>query len=139
MSQKDLILSIAQIVRGISGIREAPDYPPEQMADFPFAVVYPGDGRHMGHALAGAVGLKKWVGSVIVEIHVGRRDLPSTVASLLDFADSVPNALLADPTLGGKCDTFGEIKQSFGELGWGDTPTIGFRFVISDIKIVSDL
>jgi hypothetical protein len=41
-----VIQRVAFVLGGVSGIRQAPTDPVEQMNVFPFAVVYPTDGEH---------------------------------------------------------------------------------------------
>jgi hypothetical protein len=130
-TQLQVIQAIMDIVSQVSGIREAPDYPPEQLSDFPFAVAFPSEGTHF----FGVVGERKFIGNVILEIHVSRVDLPNAVANSIGFGDSIPNALLKSPTLTGTADTFESVAQTFGELNWGDTQTLGYRFTITNIKV----
>jgi hypothetical protein len=135
-TQLQIVDAVMAIVGQVTGIKEAPTKPPEQAADFPFAVAWPGEGTHG----SGVVGERKFIGNVILEIHVSRVDLPVAYENVIGFGDSIPNALLkfmithgALP-LNGTADTFEDIQQTFGELGYGDTPTIGFRFTIRNIK-----
>jgi hypothetical protein len=136
-TQLQVIQAIMDIVAQVSGIREAPDYPPEQLSDFPFAVAFPSEGTHY----FGVVGERKFIGNVILEIHVSRVSLPNAVENSIGFGDSIPNALMAfTKTAGalpfnGTADTFESIAQTFGELNWGDTQTLGYRFTITNIKV----
>lgn len=122
----------------------APPYPPEQIPEdyFPFSIVYPGNGVHTFNTPEERL----FLGEIIVEIHVGRTDLPVDVESVIEFGDTVPHAIMADlksnsSTLRGVVmDTFGPISSRFGGLGWGSkAQTIGFRFIISEVKIRSTL
>ena len=129
-TQLQIIQAVMDIVGAVSGIREAPDYPPEQLGDFPFAVAFPGEGTHS----FGVVGERKFLGNVVLEIHVSRVALPIAVENSIGFGDTIPNALLASPTLNGAADVFESVVQTFGELNWGDTQTLGFRFIVTNIK-----
>ena len=137
MSQKAAVLAAQAIVRAVSGILAAPDYPPEQMGNsyFPFVVAYPGDGTHA----FGVPGERLFLGQIVVEVHVARKDLPNAVQGVIEFGDTIPAALMADSTLVGVVDTFGSVDQTFGELNWGDTQTLGYRFTMQDVKIRTDL
>ena len=130
---KNAVLAVQATLRTVTGIRGAPDYPPEQIPAeyFPFAVAYPGSGVSTFHV----PGERLFLGEIVVELHVSRKDLPNAARSAMGFADSIPNALMVDPTIDGKVETFGGIDQSFGELGWGDLPTLGFRFILRGVKI----
>lgn len=134
-TQLAVIQAIQDTVITVTGIREAPDYPPEQINDFPFAVAFPAEGVHS----FSVPGERLFLGSAILEIHVSRADLPTAVENSIGFGDSIPAALMADPTLSGTCDTFEDIQQFFGALNWGDIQTIGYRFTIRNIKIRTNL
>jgi hypothetical protein len=134
-TQLQVIQAIMDLVGSVSGIREAPDYPPEQMSDFPFAVAFPGEGVHS----FGVVGERMFLGNVMLEIHVSRVDLPNAVQNSIGFGDSVPNILMANPTLSGTADVFESVNQTFGALNWGDTQTLGYRFTITNIKVRTNI
>jgi hypothetical protein len=142
MSQKDVLQAIVSVVRGVTGIKGVPDYPPDQIPEraFPFAVAYPGNGTHT----FGVPGEKLYLGEFIVEVHVARKNLPAAVQGVIDYGDSVPAALMDDIVSGNTLraaglDTFGGIQQTFGELDWGDMQTLGYRFIVTDAKIRSNL
>jgi hypothetical protein len=140
-TQLQIIQAVMDIVGAVSGIREAPDYPPEQLSDFPFAVAFPSEGTHQ----FGVPGERLFLGNVVLEVHVSRVDLPTAVQNSIGFGDTIPNALMAFTAtagalcLNGTADTFENITQTFGELNWGDTQTLGYRFVITNIKARSNL
>lgn len=139
-AQLNVIQAIQDLMLTVTGIREAPDYPPEQLSDFPFAIAFPGEGVHDINTLtSNGTGERKFLGNVVLELHVSRVDLPLAVANSIGFGDTIPNVLLKNPTLLGTADTFGSVSQTFGELNWGDTQTLGFRFTINDIKIRTDI
>jgi hypothetical protein len=134
-SIQDAIDAINVLLRAVSGIRVVPDDPPDSMNIYPFAVVYPGSGTWD----QGVPGERLGLCSLIVELHVARRDLPTAVQHALTFADTVPDALMADPTLTGSVSTYGVIEWTFGPLAWGDTPTIGWRYTLTNVKIREDI
>jgi len=128
-----VIAQVATTLAGVSGIRKAPVNPEEQMNVFPFAVVYPLEGV----STFGTPGERLALDSIVIEVHVARKDLPRDVATSLPFADSVPAALMSDMTAtqwAGTIDTYEAINWTFTALGWGGIETLGFRFTISGIK-----
>lgn len=135
-NQEDAILEVVNIISDLTGIKSAPDYPPEQINGdmFPFAVAYPGNGVHTVGTLVNNTGERKFLGQIVVEVHVARFNLPTDVQASIGFGDSIPNILLKDPTLNGRISTFGSISQVFGELNWGDTKTLGYQFILNDVK-----
>lgn len=120
------------IVGAVSGIRKAPDEPPEDMSVFPFAVAWPGETRHEYNV----PGERKTLMNIVLELHVARKDLPRDYATLIPYADSIPNAIMDDQTLGGVVDTFWRIDVAeLGILNWNTVQTIGYRFTLVDVKL----
>jgi hypothetical protein len=72
---------------------------------------------------------------VLVQLHVARKDLVLDVAAAMPYGDSVPEAIFADPTLGGKAQTFQRIDYEFGEMSYGGSPTVGWRWTVVGVKI----
>jgi hypothetical protein len=142
VSQKQILQAIVSVVRSVSGINGVPDYPPDQIPEraFPFAVVYPGNGTHA----FGVPGEKLYLGEFVIEVHVARKNLPAAVQGVIDYGDAVPAALMDDIVNGNilrtaGLDTFGSVQQTFGELDWGDMQTLGYRFILTDAKIRTNL
>ena len=128
---QDAIEHIAHVIGGIDGIRSAPAYPEEQLNVFPFAVVYPGEGEASISA-----GVRLNLDTIIVELHVARKDLPRDVEKALPYVDSIPNEILDEVHTywGRTIDTIESITWTFGALNWGGQETLGFRFTINGIK-----
>ena len=131
MALQDAIDWVQDTIGGLEGIRKAPHEPTESIKVFPFSRAYAGEGV----IEVGAIGTDRALHSIVVEIHVARTDLPRDVAKAMPYVDSVPAALLADPTLGGTVSTFGRIRYRFGPMGVGGEDTIGFRFWLEDVKV----
>jgi hypothetical protein len=127
----DVIKGIMDIVGAVSGIRAAPDYPPESINVFPFAVCYPGTGR----IIIEPAGVMKGLHEIVLEIHVARKDLSRDVQAAIPFVDSIPLALCGDVTFGGTTSTWGAIRYQFMPLGWNGVETIGWRFWIESVKV----
>ena len=138
---EDFIKALQADIGVIEGIRKAPDYPPENLNVFPFSVVYPGKGEWNSDTPGG----KRWLGSVIVELHIARVDLARDVQAALGYHESIPNALLKPvATVNGDrfastIATFGTIDEYFGALNWANTDTIGWRWTINGIKMQSTI
>ena len=115
-----------------NGIRKAPDSPPDKLSHYPFAVAYPGTGT----ITKMSSGWKKGLHTIILEIHVARKDMARDVATLIDYEDSLMDLLWTDSNSGlnSTVDTITEVRFQFGALDYDDIPTIGWRFEI-DLKI----
>ncbi len=131
MALQDAIAAVQVLVKTISGIREAPAYPPEQLELFPYAVAYSGGGVWE----FGPAGDKKGLHNIVVELHIQRKALARDVSAAMAYSDSIPNILMKNPTLSGTVNTFQSISYTFGPLGYGGIETIGFKFTISNVKM----
>ena len=130
---QDAIEQVQVIMTAVTGIRSAPELPPEQINQFPFAVAFPGEGEftiEMGALMDG-------IHSIILELHIARKDLPRDVDKAGAYVDSIPKALWSNPTLNGRIRWFKRISYKFGPLGWGNMDTLGIRFTIHEVEIAT--
>ncbi len=124
-------------IRTLSGIRAAPDEPPDQISAYPFVVAYASSGEWRFQTPETKVGLH----DIVVELHVARKDLPRDVQNAMSYSDSIPNAImlaLKDGTFSA-IETFERITYEFVSLGWGGVDTIGFRFTVVGVKLSSTI
>jgi hypothetical protein len=121
------ILAVQDIIGAIPGIRNAPDYPPDALNAFPFAVCYVSSGTWQ----FGPADDRKGLHTITLQVHWARKDLARDVAKAMVLAETIPDALLRNPTLAGTVDTIVQpIAYTFGPLAWGGVDTIGFDFKI---------
>ncbi len=125
-----------EVVRGVSGIRAAPDNMAGSLSIYPFAFWYPGPSTWE----VSPVGTGKALHTIVIEVHVARKDAPRDVEACLPFADSIPKALLADVTLGGRVQTFARVTcPGLVRLDYGSNETLGFKFSIEEVKMLTGL
>ena len=131
MTIQAAVTAIQGVVENVTGIQAAPDNPPDAMLAFPFSVTYPGTGTWITES----AGQKKGLHNLVCEIHVQDiGGLGVAYQASVGYGDTVPNALMSDPTLGGAVDTIvGEIRYTYGYLRWGSTEDqhLGWRFEIT--------
>jgi len=124
-----------QYVRTLRGIREAPDYAPEEIGNYPFALAYPGGGVMD----FGPANDRKGLHTLTLELHIARKDLSNDVKKAAPFVDSIPNLLMYklqnDNQWNGTISTFQRISYTFGSLGWNQIETFGVRFRVEEVKI----
>jgi hypothetical protein len=133
---QDVIEKIMEKIKVLEGMRGATDYPPGQMPMFPFAIAYAGAADWE----VSPVGTGKALQEVIIEIHMDVTDQIRSIQKLMPYNDSVPMALLADVTLGGTCQTFARVRsEGIIKLGYAKIDTIGFKFHVEGIKILTGL
>lgn len=130
-----VVAAIQDLMLGVTGIRVAPDYAPDNLHIWPASVVFPDNGT----IDSGPPGIMKGLHNIIIEIHIPKKDLQKDLEKAIPFIESVPMALLGDPTLGDTVSTFGLITYVFGPMTWGEgttaMSTIGPRFTINDVKL----
>jgi hypothetical protein len=126
---------IQTAILSLAGIRDAPSQPPEAMNAFPFVVCYPRTGIWEAQTPETKIGLH----NLVVELHVARKDLPRDVEKALAYSESIPNVILLrfkDGTFTA-IQMFDAITYEFLTMGWAGIDTIGFRFTITNVKMVS--
>lgn len=135
MTVQAAVIALQELVGDVTGIKGAPSYPPDSLNIFPVAAAYPAQGS-LNFGVAGEM---KGLHNLVVEVHVRRTNLATDVQAVIGYIDSVPDAVMADPTLSGTVSTFERIDYTFGKLSWGDQETFGIRFTLVNVKIRSDL
>ena len=129
----DVILIFAAVGQGLSGIKSAPDYPPEKAGDFPFWVVYP----PRFTSTQTPQGSMTTLYDIACGFHIGRKGtLSNEVEFLLGYPETIMESLFE--ACNANLLAHETIEGTFGPLGWDDTPTIGFLFTIRNVKIVTD-
>ncbi|MCK9600783.1 MAG: hypothetical protein M0R06_17210 [Sphaerochaeta sp.] len=118
---------------GVSGIKYAPEQPPETPEDFPFVVTYP-------ETFTGTINTMedfRMLYNITVELHISRQDLPVDVARLLAYAESFPNVIFK--ALKTNAIAASGITGTFGALEWGGIETIGYRWTVQNVKVITNI
>lgn len=135
MSIQTAIEGVIDLVGAVTGIRYAPDEPPDSVSVYPFVTAFPGPGTHE-YTAGSATYERLTLFTIVVQLHVARRDLERDYRELIPYADSIPNAIMSDLTFGGTVQTFGIIEtDGLVPLRWGETDTLGYEYRITDVKI----
>ena len=141
MSVKDACVQIAAVVGGVTGIRYASDTPPENNNTWPIAVVFP----LSGNQAAGPIGTRRGLHNIVIDVLIAKQQstLPRRLEFLVPLLDSIPAALLAEVTDSGDrfsstIDTFAQINYQWIPItDYTGTPCEGYRFTMTDVKILS--
>jgi len=133
------IEAIQDKILTIAGVKNAPDSPPGSTGgSYPFVLTVSAGGVWE----FGVAGEKLGLHNIRVEMHFPLTMLSWTVEKLMAYSDSVPNVLMADPTLNGTVSTYGRIRYDFGplggDLGYMGIKTIGFAWTLEDVKMRSN-
>lgn len=132
-------LQVSKYLHTLGGIKIAPLRPLESFSDFPFSVCY----ASSGVIEFGSAQDKKGLHTLVVELHVARKDLPDDIQAAMGYGDSIPNLLMSklinDNNWNHTIDTFKRISYTFGAMSWGEVSTLGFRFRVEEVKILSTI
>jgi len=132
------IEAIQDAVLTVAGIKNAPDYAPDSVSNYPFVIAYPDNGVWKW----GTAGAKTGLHNVTVELHVSRNDLTFALKELDLYVETVPDAIMSDATLAGTVDTFGgdeeiAITYQYTAFEYAGVKTVGISFTVHNIKIRS--
>ena len=135
---EDALTQIAIVVSSVNGIHQAPAHPTETFNDFPFAAIY----LTTGNLGVGAIGTRKSLYNIAIDVLTRRINLPDDLALLNPFLDTIPEALLAEVSGNGNrfestISTFDEITMQFIPMTkYAEVEMIGYRFIMNNVKIL---
>ena len=134
MSKLDTTIKEIQAkMRGLAGIRQAPNYPDDKIGQWPAVVCLPVSGVHRGNTLDDVRALH----DILIQFHYPRKNLAEAVEKSVYFAESIPNELFSMIVDGDftYAVTFTEITYRFVGSDWANEETCGFEFTINGLKI----
>lgn len=134
------IAGIAAVVAGVSGLEQVLTNPTETANTSLFAVVYAAEGRFD----VAPIGTKRALHSITIDVLKRRTDLAKDVAALKPYIDTVAAALLGEVSagggqFGGTVVTFGGITYRLTIEDWAGVKMIGYRFTMTDTKLLTNL
>jgi hypothetical protein len=131
----DVIGDVKRRIKALPGIEQIDLYPPEKISSFPFVTIWPGPGQWV----YGPAGDKQGLYSIIVELHVARKDLPKDAEAAMRYVETIPNALMSTDD----GDTLATIAFSSIDfsglilLGYDEEKTVGFRWIMQNVKLIT--
>lgn len=124
--------AVQDVVGAVTGVRMAPDVPPEQGAGSDVSgYCYPGTGR-FDQVTAGRGRGQHTLHLIIL---TPRRNLRTDYARIVGYGDTVPRALLGQHTLAGTVLNIDEIRYTFGALEWGGQQEFGWLFELDVLAV----
>jgi len=121
------VTRVQAIVKGISGITQAPNDPPDQISTFPFSVCWLSQATWV---LADAT-CANADGVIVLEIHWSRTDLARTISHAMDYHKSIPKAVILDHDLNSNLDIIRSMTGTMRPMLWGTTETFGWHFELA--------
>lgn len=126
-----LIAAVQDYVGVVTGIRTAPDAPPDQIAGGGVcALVYPASGAIRDLA---AGGLLEGQHTLHLMLATPRVNLRSDWARVIALGDTVTRALLGANTMSGVLVMITECRYTFGDLEWGGQQLFGWLFELDTL------
>ena len=138
---QQVIDAIQADIGALTGMRGAPHEAPEAINAYPFCVAYVESGR----SWSDIPGAQIILCNIRLDLHVARKDMPRDIARAMPWLATILNALhkpMATNTgdrFDSTVDAMGEISFTFGALDYGTNETIGFSFLIQDVKIQTNI
>jgi hypothetical protein len=132
------IAAVAAVIDGITGIEDAPTYPPETTGLTIFAVTY----LTRSEVNIGPVGTRKQLANISIDLLKVRSDIALDLEVLLPYTDSIPNALLTEMSYSGdrfsnSMETFEKLTTEFMPLYvYGSVQMVGYRFTMENCKLL---
>jgi len=135
------IAEIQEVIRAVTGIRKAPNEPPESLNGvFPFVATYSQSGRLLIGEPSQTI---TTLADIIIELHLAREkgNLERVIQQSIDYVWHIPNALgnelYSGMVTGGfeHIQTWGDMDYEYGALGYDKLNTFGFRFTLRNVKL----
>lgn len=138
MALAEVCLAMAQRLRLLPGFDAVPDEPMPMLPDDRMLLIYPNVGASTPRAHAGSTGkaLIEYRDTVIVEAHlkIATDEIEAGIRWATPMLDRVRDGIWSEATrnkFGGTItQLFSITTTDYGELGWGDQPTFGFRLAV---------
>lgn len=140
MSVNTALAAIVDVVAAVSGIRQAPLHPTETANVYPFAISYVINGE----AKSGAMGTRKHLANIAVELLTARKDMARDFALISPFIDSVCAALYAEISDNGSLfnntiSTFEKVTYDYIDgKDYAGVTVMGYLFTLNNVKILEN-
>lgn len=129
-----IIAAVQDVTGAVTGIRFAPDVPPEQsVINGVMAVCYPAEGKFDEITS----GRERGEHTLHLLIATPWRNLRTDWARIIGLGDTIPRALLAAGTLTSTVLQSNEIRYTFGPVEWGDQQMFGWIFYLDVLTVGS--
>ena len=119
----EIAAAIQDIATAISGMRYAPEYPPDRVDAFPFAATYASAGELVREQYS--ANTPEWI--FTTELHVARKDMARDLKAVTPIAEAFMEALAAQLHLAVQAQ-IATITAAFGGSEWGGVETRAWVF-----------
>jgi hypothetical protein len=132
---QEIIDQIQDVTGALSGVRSAPDEPPELVSAWPAVIAYSASGQWRG---GDPPQIMNGTHTIVIQMHVPRKDLARDVATLMGYAKSLPNALFKAWLVDGTLTAMNYIREINYRLRTdqtiGETPTVCIEWTVAGVN-----
>lgn len=133
MTQYDIIQALAAKARALSGIRAAPDDPPDTALAYPFAVTYFQSGSWRGDDATWKTAPQTFA----IDLYMGRYpDAGRILATYSEYPESLGQAIVSDENLTAAVTMVKEVRCRFARMNYIGIDCFGYHFEI-DVTAIS--
>lgn len=126
----NFITELTTVMAAMTGIKGAPENPPEGLNDFPVVVCWIELGRFTYSQAGPCIGMHR----VNCDVHLGRSNLPEDEKAARPYILRGLTAIAGNLTMSSTCEHCLLTDYRYGRLGYGESETFGVRFIL-DVKI----
>lgn len=118
--------AFVSLLGGLTGVRIAPNNPPDSFNHFPFAVCWVRDFVYSPQRLGNL--FSNGTHTLVGQIHIARKELHRGIETLEVYPDLLRTALQNDPTLGGTVISIPSFEASILPGQWDTQQTLYVEF-----------
>jgi len=123
----DVVQALAVHARALTGMRSAPDNPPDSINMYPFAITYFMRGRWWGNDATWKTSADTWA----IDIHLAKvPDIGRVLEACAEMPEALAQAIVSDETLGGTVTHIDEVRAEFRAMNYAGVDTAGYHLEI---------
>jgi hypothetical protein len=138
MGLPDVVREVQAEMRALAGVRSAPDYVPDQVAEDLVIICYPATGTWKSNTPEDLRGLHTLHLMLLVPTGI---PLKTALEDLYPYVDLIPQRLWQALKAGRltSLDTFGDIGYEYGKWAYAGIEYWGYRFTVQNVKTKQDV
>ena len=122
-----VIQRLAVHARAVSGMRSAPDNPPDSINMYPFAITYFMRGRWRGNDATWKTALNTFA----IDIHLAKLpDIGRVLETCAEMPETLAQAIVSDETLNDTASCVNEVRGEFRVMNYAGIDTAGYHIEI---------
>lgn len=133
MTQYAIVQALAAKVRALTGVRNAPDDPPDTALAYPFAVTYFQSGTWRGDDATWKTAPQTYA----IDLYLGRYpDAGRALAAGSEYPEQLGQAIVSDENLALAVTLVSEVRCRFSRMNYIGIDCVGYHFEV-DVTAIS--